>query len=370
VSGAATAVGPILGGLLTEGFGWRWIFLVNLPVCVLALVLCKIALPADGERRGGRLDLWGTVTFTVAAGALTFALIRADDDGWHSPRIWGLLALSAVALAAFALVEKRTPYAMFDLGLLRNRSFAGILVAGLLINFAAFAAFTYTSIWLQSVIGLSPLRAGLTGLPVSICSMLASGIAGARLHGRSPRLTVGGGLLLIGLGSLISGFLVDATASWPALIPGYAVVGLGVGLAMPALASSAMAEVPARRAGMAAGSLSTVRQLGYAVGVAVLGTVFAARAEHHLTGQAVPDPAATAKALAGGQAAGILAAVPEPARAAVSRLLHVAAAAGLDAGFLVSGGIGLAGALAVAVLVRPAPRPTADGERVPEPAAR
>jgi EmrB/QacA subfamily drug resistance transporter len=340
VSGAATAIGPILGGLLTEGLSWRWIFLVNPPICVAAVIMCFTTLRYDGERRPGRFDLWGTLTFTIAAGTLTFAVIRANDEGWSSPRTWGLLMVSAAALAAFALIERRTPHAMFDLALLRNRSFAGILIAGLLVNFAAFAAFTYTSIWLQSVIGLSPLRAGLVGLPVSICSVLASGIASARLHGRSPRLIIGGGMLLIGCGSLLLGLMVGATSSWPSLLAGYAVIGLGVGLVMPTLASSAMGAVPAQRGGMAAGSLTTARQLGYAIGVAVLGTVFASRAADHLG-----SPEA-AHAVAGGQASRLAGSVP-------ATVIHAAAAAGLDAGFLISGAVGLLCALAVLVLVRP-----------------
>jgi len=353
VSGAATAVGPILGGLLTEGFSWRWIFLVNLPVCVAAVVLCLTALRPDGARRPGRFDLWGTVTFTIAAGSATYAVIRANDEGWSSPRTWGLFLVAAAALAAFGWIEARHPHALFDLALLRNRSFTGILIAGLLVNFAAFAAFTYTSIWLQSVIGLSPLQAGLTGLPVSFCSVLASGIAGARLHGRSPRLIIGGGMLLIGLGSLLSGVLLTATSSWPALMAGYAVVGLGVGLVMPALASSAMGAVPPRRGGMAAGSLTTARQLGYAIGVAVLGTVFASRAADHLGGDT-----AAAHAVAGGQAGRLH--LP-------SAVVHTAAAAGLDAGFLIGGVVGLIGALAVFVLVRPAaPASGMDPDQPPE----
>ena len=337
VSGAATAIGPILGGLLTEGFGWRWIFLVNLPICVAALILCRTVLRPDGPRRPGTFDLPGTITFTVAAGTLTYAVIRANDEGWSSAPIRGLLAVAAVALAAFVLIEARSPHAMFDLALLRNRSFTGILIAGLLVNFAAFAAFVYTSIWLQSVIGLSPLEAGLTGLPVSLGSMLASGFAGARLHGRSPRLIVGGGMLLIGLGGLLSAYLVDATSSWPSLLAGYAIIGLGVGLVMPALASSAMAAVPHERGGMAAGSLTTARQLGFAIGVAVLGTVFANRAADFVS----PD---AAHAIAAGQAGRL----PLPAE-----VVHSAAASGLDAGFLISGLVGLAGALAVFLLVRP-----------------
>jgi EmrB/QacA subfamily drug resistance transporter len=358
VSGIATAVGPILGGLLTEGFSWRWIFLVNLPVSVAAIILCFTALAADRGRLAGRFDFAGTAAFTVAAASLTLSVIRANDVGWGSPQTWGLLVLSALALAVFVLVERRSPHAMLDLALLRNRSFAGILIAALLVNFAAFAAFTYTSIWLQSVIGLSPLRAGLTGLPVSILAVVVSALAGAKLHGRSPRAIIGTGMLLIAAGSLACALMIDASSSWPALIAGYAIIGAGVGLVMPTLASSAMGSVDPQRGGMAAGTITTARQLGYAVGVAVIGTVFAARARDYLATHGAPSPAATSHGLAAGQAARIVSAVPAPVRSTVDAALHGASAAGLDAGFLVAAAVGLVGGLAVLVMVRPQARRT------------
>jgi EmrB/QacA subfamily drug resistance transporter len=362
VSGAAAAIGPILGGLLTEAFNWRWIFLVNLPISILTIVLCLTVLMADRPSRAGRFDLTGTVTFTVAATALTLAVIRANDVGWGSAQTWGSLALSAVALGLFVLVEARSDHAMLDLSLLRNRSFAGILIASLLVNFAAFAAFTYTSIWLQSVVGLTPLRAGLTGLPMSLVAVVASGFAGARLHGRSPRLIIGGGLLLIAAGSLTCGLMVHAGSSWPALMAGYAIIGVGVGLVMPVLASSAMSAVPAARGGMAAGALTTARQLGFAIGIAVLGTVFASRARDYLGDHGAPDPAGTAHGLAAGQAGRILAAVPVGVRETVAAGLRGASAAGLDTGFLVAAGVGLIGGLAVLILVRPARTPATPAE--------
>ncbi|MBM2623697.1 MFS transporter [Actinoplanes sp. LDG1-06] len=324
VSGAAAAIGPVLGGVLTDSLSWRWIFLVNLPISVAALVLCLSALPSDGLLRRGRFDVAGFLTFTVAATALTLAVIRSVPS---------LYVVSAVALAAFVLIERRSSQPMIDLSLLRNPTFTGVLVAGLLVNFAAFAVLTYTSIWLQTLIGLTPLQAGLTALPMGVLSLVVSGVAGARLHGRSPRVLIGVGMLLIAAGGLLSAFLIDAGSSWPSLLPGYAVIGLGVGLVMPNLAESAMAAVPADRGGMAAGTLNTARQLGFAIGVAVIGSVFADRTADFLGSSDV------AQGLASGQ-------VPAGA-----------AAAGLDAGFAVAAGIGLVGALAVFLLVKPASKP-------------
>jgi MFS family permease len=255
---------------------------------------------------------------------------------------------------------------MLDLSLLRSRSFVGILIASLLVNFAAFAAFTYTSIWLQSVVGLSPLQAGLTGLPVSIFSVALSAFTGARLHGRSPRAIIGSGMLLIAVGALACGLLVHADSSWPSLLLGYSIIGAGVGLVMPTLASSAMGSVPPQRGGMAAGTITTARQLGYAIGIAVLGTVFASRASHYLSEHGVPDPSGTAHGLAAGQAARIVAAVPGGVRSTVDAALHGASASGLDVGFFVAAGVGLVGGVAVLALVRPVSRPAQDETPHPE----
>jgi EmrB/QacA subfamily drug resistance transporter len=353
VAGASAAVGPILGGLLTEGASWRWIFFVNLPVSVLAVVLCLTVLDDAHAPVRGRVDVMGIVTFTAAAGTITYGLIRANENGWSPPATWLWLAAAPVLLIAFVVVERRLARPMLDLDLLRNRSFVGVLVAGLVLTFAAFASFTYTSIWLQSVLGLSPIQAGLTGLPLSVASFGVSAAIGRFLHGNRPGPIIGGGLLFIGVGGLVGGVLVHGDASWPALIPGFLLIGIGVGLATPTLSSAAMAAVPMQRGGMAAGAVNTARQLGFAFGIAALGSVFAARAQHVLADRGVPAAGGVARALAGGQGPVLLAKAPAPARVALDSGLHAAAVSGVQWTFLVSGIAGVLAALAVLVLIRP-----------------
>nr|WP_308129432.1 MFS transporter [Actinoplanes polyasparticus] len=193
-----------------------------------------------------------------------------------------------------------------------------------------------------------------------------SGIAGARLHGRSPRLIIGLGLLLIGAGSALTVLLLGPGSSWPALVAGYAVIGAGVGLVMPTLAEAAMAAVPRERGGMAAGAVNTARQLGFAIGIAVLGTAFAGRARAHLTDAGLPDAADAAHGLAAGQAGRILAATPEPVRATVDAALRGAAVAGLDAAFLVAAAAGVVAGIAVLLLVRPARAGRPSDDRAPQ----
>jgi EmrB/QacA subfamily drug resistance transporter len=352
VSGVAAALGPIIGGLLTQGLSWRWIFFVNVPVSVAAVALSLAVLSGARPTERRRVDVPGMISFTGAAGALTFAMIRATDDGWSAPSVLWLLVAGAVGLAVFVGIQQRSDHGLLDLSLFRNRSFVGIMIAALLLNFAAFAYFTYTSIWLQSFQGLSPIQAGLTGLPLSGAAFLVSALIGRFLHKAAPGPIIGGGMLLIGGGALLSALLLGKESSWPALVPGFIVCGIGVGLATPTLSSTAMGAVTPERGGMAAGAVNTARQLGYAFGIAVLGSVFASRAAHSLNAAGMPAPSGVASALAGGQAHAVINAAPPARRAELVDAIHGAFASGLDAVFLVASMAGVLAGLAVLALVR------------------
>lgn len=352
VAGASAAIGPVLGGLLVQGLSWRWVFFVNLPVSVLALVMCKRAVPADSGARRFAVDLPGTVTFTVAVAALTLGLIRTGDHGWGTAT-YVLLALSAVSLAMFVAVETRVSGPLMDLSLFRSPSFVGVMLAALLLNLTAFAVLTYTSIWLQSVIGLSPIQTGLTVLPLAVVSFVVAGVLGRYLHDVAPGPVIAAGLLLIGLGGLLSAVLLGEGSSWPALVPGFALTGAGVGLATPTLASTAMSAVAPQQGGMAAGAVNTMRQLGFALGIAILGTVVGSGAAASLrSGGGVPGGVdATAHALVGGQAP-VLLARAGAGRGSLDHLLRVAEVHGLVRALLAVGVAGVAAAVAVSALVR------------------
>ena len=285
VNGAAAAAGPIVGGLLTEHAGWRWIFLVNLPVCLVAVWFTRRGVT---ESRGpqGRFDLAGTVAFTVAAGAVTLGLIRGGIAGWTDPSTLVAFAVSLVAAVVFGTVERRSDHPMLDLGLFRRPAFSALIAAALLTQAAAFAYLPYTMVWLQQVLGNGPVRAGLVGaLPMAAAALVVGAFAGHRLQRIAPRVTVGGGLLLIAAGNLLQSFL-DSGSTGSALVPGLIVVGLGVGTVLPALSSAVLAAVPPERSGMAGGALNTFRQLGFALGVAVFGAVF-----EHQAGAGGGEPA-------------------------------------------------------------------------------
>ncbi|BBH68744.1 MFS transporter [Actinoplanes sp. OR16] len=274
VNGAAAAAGPIAGGLLTEHLGWHWIFLVNLPICVLAAWFTLRGVAESKAPWGGRFDVPGTVAFTVSAGAVVYGLISASADGWAAGSTLTAFAAGLIGFVVFIVVERRSDHPMLDLGLFRRRSFSSLIAAAFLTQAAAFAVMPYTTVWLQRILGHGPVDAGLLGaLPMSLASLVVGVFAGRALQRVPARWTVGIGLLLIAAGDLMQ-TRVSPDADGDVLMMGLIVVGLGVGVVLPTLSSAVLGEVPRERSGMAGGALNAFRQLGFAFGVAVLGTVF------------------------------------------------------------------------------------------------
>ncbi|KUF14521.1 MFS transporter [Streptomyces silvensis] len=357
VSGGAAALGPVVGGLLTAGPGWRWIFFVNLPVSVAAVWLTLRVIPEPARAEGSsarRVDWAGTATFALFAGALTYAGVRASTVGWTSARTGVTLAVAALALIAFVVVERRAAHPLIDLRLLRKPAFTGILLGAIGYNAAAFGVIPYFSIWLQTVLGMSPVRGSLVLLPLAATAFVVAAVGGRLLHGASPRYVIGGGLLLIGAGCLATAVL-DAGSSWPALVPGLTLAGIGTGLVSPGLAGAALAAVPQENAGMAGGAVNTFRQLGYALGVAGFGTVLTSRMQDAIG----HDAAHTA---AGGGAAALHSTVS-------GHDVREAFAAGLNGASLTAGAVGLAAGLAVLLMVRTKSAPVA-GQTPSVPAVR
>ena len=367
VAGGSAAVGPVLGGLLTETLSWRWIFFVNLPVSAAAIALTLAAFGADRSQATGRFDLAGVLAFTAGAAATTVGLVRASSVGWAAPATIGLIAAGLAAFVVFVLIERRARQPLLQVSLLRHPAFAAIMIAALLLNAAAFAYLAYSSLWLQTVLGLSPVEAGLAGAaPLSLSAFVVSAAFGRFLHASNPRWIIGGGMALVGAGALLQAGL-SAGSAWTHLVPGLIVTGFGVGLATPTLVSSAMSAVPVHSGGMAAGAVNTMRQLGYAFGIAVLGSVFSARVGHVVAHQG--GRPAVAQAISGGQAQRLLAGLPAGQRDALDQVVHAASAAGLNAAFLLAGALGLAGSVIVlAAMRRPPSRPASPGARRTAPA--
>ncbi len=273
VAGAAAGIGVVLGGVLTDLLSWRWIFLVNLPIAVLAVVLSALAFRSSPRHTGRGIDTAGMVAFAVAATALTYGIIRGGEHGWDDGQALVAMIAGAGAVLAFAVIESRCAAPMFPLVLLRNREFGATLIAAAGMNFAAFASSPFVSLWLQQPLHLSPLRAGLSMLPMAATAFLVSGLFGRFVHDLAPKWTIGGGLVAIGVGTCLLG-RIDTESTWSALVLGFVVIGIGVGLMAASLVAVGMAAVPPQQSGTAAGAVNTARQLGLALGVAVLGTVF------------------------------------------------------------------------------------------------
>ena len=272
-TGAAVAVGPLVGGALTDAFGWPSIFYLNLPIGFATLAITLRKLPESRDEEAGGIDWLGLTTFSAALFLLVFGLIESNDHGWGSALIAGTLSASAVLLVAFVVVERRVRHPMFDLSLFRKPTFGGASIAAFALSASMFAMFLYLVLYMQTILGYGPLETGLRFLPVTALSFVAAAVSG-KLTARLPaRGLLGGGLLLVAAGLLLMRGL-DPSDDWTALLPGFVVAGLGIGTINPSIANAAIGVVAPARAGMASGISSTFRQVGIATGIAGLGAVF------------------------------------------------------------------------------------------------
>jgi EmrB/QacA subfamily drug resistance transporter len=274
VAAIATALGPLLGGLLTTGLSWHWIFYVNLPVGALAILITLTRVQQFRPPHACRIDFVGFALFTIGLTALVYGLIESDRRGWGSGLVVGALVVAAVMLVAFPLAERVVREPMFDLSLFRKPTFVGGSIAAFGMNGSLYAMLLYLVVYLQSALHFSALGCGWRLALITGGSLLTA-IPAGRLSARMPvRWLIGPGLLLVGIGLLLMRGLT-ADSSWTHLIPGFIVAGLGSGMVNPPLASTAVGVVEPRNAGMASGINTTFRQVGIATSIAALGTIFA-----------------------------------------------------------------------------------------------
>jgi EmrB/QacA subfamily drug resistance transporter len=275
--GAAFAVGPLVGGALTSGISWRGVFYVNVPLGLVALAGTRVWLRESRDSSPRAIDWIGQATLTGGLFLLVLALLRGNQEGWGSTRIAAELVGAAACLALFLVTERRVEQPMLPLGLFRRHDFSAAQIAAFAISASFFALFLYTTLYLQEVLHLSPIEAGLVYLPGTILMFAVSG-ATAQLpaHIRPGLLVVGGlGLVAVGLALML---LAGAHSSWTAILPGELVVCFGTGLFNPALAAVAMGSVSEQQSGLAAGVNDAFRQGGIAVGVAAFGALVPAAA--------------------------------------------------------------------------------------------
>jgi len=356
VIAASAAVGPLLGGALTEGFGWSSIFYINVPVGIVAAILTVTKLAESRDPAQSRIDWIGTVTFTGSLFALVLAIIRGNSDGWGSTKIVALFAIAAVMMVLFVISQIVQKQPMFDLQLFRNPTFDGAWIVALTMSSAMFAMFLYITLYIQTLLGYSPLQTGLRFLPFTVISFFAAAATG-RLSDRVPaRVLLGAGMAMVAGGLFLMRGLTPAS-SWTELLPGFIVAGAGVGFVNPALASAAIGVVRPERSGMASGINNTFRQVGTATGIAVLGALFESRISSALAPKLAGTPAGghaheIAHAVAAGGTQKVLAAVPRGAHAQASAAIHVAFTGAMNDIFVVGGIIAAVGAILAFALVR------------------
>src|SRR6266478_1249491 len=275
VLGGASAIGPLAGGVLTDTLGWRSIFFVNLPIGAAAFAGGVARLRESRDPAGGRADWVGTALITGALTALMFALIRGNALGWASPAIVALFATAAVAFAGFVIYELRIAAApMADLRLFARRSFAATGFVAFAISATVIGMIIYLSLYIQNTLGYSPVQAGLRFLPLTLVSFTVALVTGRLIGKVAMRVLLGVAMAAAGLASMAH---LTATSTWLVLLPGFSLAGIGLGITSTGLASAALSAVDPARAGMAAGLVNTLRQVGTATGVAVLGALYASR---------------------------------------------------------------------------------------------
>jgi EmrB/QacA subfamily drug resistance transporter len=306
VAGSGATAGVIIGGLLTSGPGWEWIFFINVPIGFALASLALWSIPETRERTPRRgFDAAGAVSVTSALLLLVYTLNRTIDFGWGSPRTLGLLAVSAILLASFLAIEARSAAPIMPLGIFRRRNLAAANVSAVLLFGSFFPVTFMATLYMQQVLGYSALRTGLTFLPMSLSTIVTARAVGDRWIGRiGPRPILAPGLALIGFGALllsrapVDGSLAD-------LVPAFILIGLGLGAAAVSVQVAAFVGVRPGEAGLASGVVTTSQQLGGAVGVALIATLAASRARDVLI-EAGAGATAQARALAEGLEWGFL----------------------------------------------------------------
>jgi len=297
--GGAVAVGPLVGGVITQSFGWEWIFFVNVPIGITAMVLTERKIVNVFAKDPEPVDVPGLVTFSTALFLLIFGLIRGNPEGWDSTVILVCLIGAAVLLAAFVAIEHRAAHPMLDLKLFRKPAFNGVSAVAFALSAGMFAMFLYLTIYMQGVLDFSPLEAGLRFLPLTVLGFVVAPISGSLSHRVPIRILLGTGLTLVGIGLLLMHGLTPSS-EWTMLLVGFVIAGIGIGTTNPGIGQAAIAVVPVEKSGMGSGINTTFRQVGIATGVAGLGAVFQSQVDSKLSELVPRAPDGLGEAVASG----------------------------------------------------------------------
>jgi len=338
VSALALAIGPLVGGLITEHINWNWIFFINVPVGIVAIIAAFVFVDESRDTSHEQQpDVPGLIASAVGLFALTYGLIEANAYGWSSPRIIASFVIAAGALVIFVLLERHQRLPMLDLSLFRNRTFSGANTVMLMTALAMFGVFFYVSLFMQNILRYSPTQAGAAFLPMTVLIILVAPQAGRLADRFGSRPFVGGGLFLVAVSLAIFSQLSTDSTFWT-LLPGMITGGIGMAATMTPTTAAAMGAVQRDKAGVGSAVLNSARQVGGSLGIAIMGAIVASGLSSALAAGDTPDEA----------------------------FVH-----GLHNGLLVAAAIALAGSVIGFALVRkPAqhagePEPVAEPESVP-----
>ncbi len=287
VSALALAVGPVLGGFLTEHVSWRAIFYLNIPVAVGAVIAALFAVRESRDTTVGReVDFAGVVVLTGSLTALILALVEGNSWGWGSTEIVALLVAAAVGLVAFVAIELRVKVPMVEFHFFADRNFLGAVVVALIVSFSMLGVFFFLALYMQDILDYSPLEAGVRFLPSTLMIVAVAPVAGRLADRFGPRWLIAGGLAIVAASLYsFSGIAVDS--SYLDLLPGFMLLGIGIAMTMSPMTSAAMNAVAVEKAGIASGVLSMFRMVGGSLGVAVTGAIFQGLVRSELDSQLV-----------------------------------------------------------------------------------
>ncbi len=278
VSAMALAIGPLLGGAITEHISWNWIFYVNVPIGVAGILISFFVVPESRDTsHEQRLDLPGLLSSGIGLLALVYALIEGHSYGWSSGRILGLLAVAAVALTAFVLLEMHQRLPMLDVSLFRNGTFAGANLVAILVTLAMFGIFVFFPIYMQTFRGWSPIQAGAALLPWTLMIVILAPVAGKLSDRVGSRWLIAGGMTVVALCCLELSTVTLHSSFWH-MLPGFLLGGIGMSFVMTPMSAAVMGSVSVDKAGIASGVLNTFRQVGVALGIAIMGAIITNRA--------------------------------------------------------------------------------------------
>jgi EmrB/QacA subfamily drug resistance transporter len=286
---SALALGPVVGGSLTDRWSWSWIFFINVPVGIAGIIVSRLAIDESrDESEEQRLDLPGLLSSAIGLFGLTYGLIEANNYGWGSGRILASFAIAAVGLSVFVMLELKQRVPMLDLTLFKNPTFSGANLTMLLVALAMFGVFFFNSLYLGQILHYSPIQTGATFLPLTILIVFVAPLAGRYSDKLGSRWLMGVGLVLLS-GSLLAFSTLDASSSFWDILPGLILGGFGMSLAMTPTTAAAMGSVPVDKAGVGSAVLNSMRQVGGSLGIALLGAIVAASVTVPPTSPAYPD---------------------------------------------------------------------------------